>query len=150
MPEINVALLGYKFMGKAHSNAFRQVRRFFPDKLEPRMRVICGRDRAALEAAAKLFGWEEVETDWRKVMERKDIDVVDIATPGYMHHPMVMAAAKAGKHIICEKPLANTLADAKEMLRAVEKAGVKHMIMHNYRKIPADAFAKKLTAACEV
>jgi predicted dehydrogenase len=144
MSEVNVALIGYKFMGKAHSNAYRQVSHFFPVKLKPRLKVICGRDRAAAEAAAKQFGWEEVETDWRKVIERKDIDVVDISTPGNLHHEMGVAAARAGKHIICEKPLANTLADAKEMLRAVEKAGVKHMIMHNYRKIPAVAFAKKL------
>ena len=144
MAEINVALIGYKFMGKAHSNAYRQVSHFFPGKLTPRMKVICGRDRAGAESAAKQFGWDEVETDWRKVIARKDIDVVDISTPGNLHHEMGVAAAQAGKHIICEKPLANTLAEAKEMLRAVEKAGVKHMIMHNYRKIPAVAFAKKL------
>jgi predicted dehydrogenase len=144
MPEINIALLGYKFMGKAHSNAYRQVGHFFPGKLTPRMKVICGRDRAGAEAAAKQFGWDDVETDWRKVIERKDIDVVDISTPGNLHHEMGVAAAQAGKHIVCEKPLANTLAEAKDMLRAVEKAGVKHMIMHNYRKIPAVAFAKKL------
>ncbi len=144
MADINVALLGYKFMGKAHSNAYRQVRKFFPGKLVPRMKVICGRDRPALEAAAAQFGWEETETDWRRVVDRKDIDVVDVSTPGHLHHPMVLAAAEAGKHIICEKPLGNTLAEAKEMLRAVEKAGVKHLLMHNYRKIPAVAFARKL------
>jgi predicted dehydrogenase len=144
MTEINVALIGYKFMGKAHSNAYRQVIRFFPGKLMPRMKVICGRDRSATEAAARLFGWEEVETDWRKVIARKDIDVIDISTPGDLHHPMVLAAARAGKQIICEKPLGNALAEAEEMLRAVEKAGVKHMLMHNYRKIPAVAFARKL------
>jgi predicted dehydrogenase len=144
MPEINIALLGYKFMGKAHSNAYRQVSHFFPGKLTPRMKVICGRDRTGAEAAAKQFGWEEVETNWRKVVERKDIDVIDISTPGNLHHEMGIAAAQAGKHIICEKPLANTLAEAKDMLREVERAGVKHMIMHNYRKIPAVAFAKKL------
>lgn len=144
MPEINVALLGYKFMGKAHSNAYRQVGRFFPGKYQFRMKVLCGRDRKAVEEAARLFGWEEVETDWRKVMERKYIDVVDISTPGNLHYPMALAAAKAGKHIICEKPLGNTLAEAREMLKAVEKAGVKHMLMHNYRKIPAVAYAKKL------
>jgi predicted dehydrogenase len=144
MAAINVALLGYKFMGKAHSNAYRQLPHFFPCKLEPRMKVICGRDRAALEGAKEQFGWEEIETDWRKVVEREDIQVVDISTPGNLHHDMALAAAQAGKHIICEKPLANTLADAKAMLKAVEKAGVKHMLMHNYRKIPAVAFAKKL------
>ncbi|HUI43594.1 MAG TPA: Gfo/Idh/MocA family oxidoreductase [Terriglobia bacterium] len=144
MPEINVAILGYKFMGRAHSNAYRQVSRFFPGKLTPRLKVICGRDREAAEAAARQLGWEEVETDWRKVVARKDIDVVDISTPGHLHHEQALAAAAAGKHIICEKPLANTLSEAKEMLRAVQKAGVKHMLMHNYRKLPAVTFARKL------
>ncbi len=144
MSEINVALIGYKFMGKAHSNAYRQVRRFFPGKLEPRMKVICGRDREAAEAAARQFGWEEVETDWRRVVGRKDIDIIDISTPGNLHHPIAVAAAAAGKHIICEKPLANSLAEARDMVRAVERARVKHMIMHNYRKIPAVALARQL------
>jgi len=144
MAEINIALLGYKFMGKAHSNAFRQVRHFFPGNLEPRMKVICGRDEAVVAAAARQLGWEEYDTDWRRVVERKDINVVDVSTPGNRHAEMAIAAARAGKHIICEKPLANSLADAKAMLAAVEKAGVKHMIMHNYRKIPAVAFARKL------
>jgi predicted dehydrogenase len=144
MSEINVALIGYKFMGRAHSNAYRQVRRFFHGKLEPRMKVICGRDREAASAAARHYGWEEVETDWRRVVARKDIDIIDISTPGNLHHPIAVAAAAAGKHIICEKPLANSLAEAREMVRAVEKAGVKHMIMHNYRKIPAVAFARQL------
>jgi predicted dehydrogenase len=144
MTQINIALIGYKFMGKAHSNAYRQVRRFFPGKIEPVMKVICGRDPAGAEEAARKFGWEQFETDWRSVVERPDIDMVDISTPGNLHCSMALAAAAAGKHIICEKPLANSLADAKEMLRAVEKAGVKHMIMHNYRKIPAVALAKKL------
>lgn len=144
MPEINVALIGYKFMGKAHSNAYRQVSHFFPGKYQVRMKVLCGRDRESVEDAARLFGWEEVETDWRKVIERKDIDLVDISTPGNMHYPMVMAATRGRKNIICEKPLGNTLAEAKEMLKAVEKAGVKHMLMHNYRKIPAVAYAKQI------
>ena len=145
MTEINVALIGHRFMGKAHSNAYRQVRRFFPGELVPRMRVICGRAcTEELEATAAQFGWEESDCDWRRVIERDDIQVVDVSTPGYLHAPMVLAATQAGKHIICEKPLANTLADAKAMLKAVEKAGVKHMLMHNYRKIPAVAFAKKL------
>ncbi|HEV2493126.1 MAG TPA: Gfo/Idh/MocA family oxidoreductase [Terriglobia bacterium] len=144
MPEINVGLLGYKFMGKAHSNAYRQVSHFFPTQFTPRMKVICGRDRASAEAAAKQLGWEEVETDWRKVVERRDIDVIDIVTPGNVHCEQAIAAAAAGKHVICEKPLGNTLPEAQQMLRAVEKAGVKHMLMHNYRKIPAVVFAKKL------
>ena len=144
MPEINVAMLGYKFMGRAHSNAYRQVSHFFPGKLTPRLKVICGRDRDAAEAAARQLGWEEVETDWRKAVERKDIDVIDISTPGHLHHDQALAAAAAGKHIICEKPLANTLADSKDMLKAVQRAGVKHMLMHNYRKIPAVAFVRRM------
>jgi predicted dehydrogenase len=90
------------------------------------------------------LGWEESDCEWRRVIERKDIDIVDISTPGHLHHPMAIAAAEAGKHVICEKPLANTLAQAKEMLRAVEKAGVTHMVNFNYRRVPAVAFAKKL------
>jgi len=145
MKDINVAIIGHRFMGKAHSNAWRQVRRFFPGGLWPRMKVLCGKAcTEELEATAAQFGWEESDCDWRHVIARQDIKVVDIAAPGYLHATMAIAAAQAGKHVICEKPLANTLQDAKRMLRAVEKAGVKHMIMHNYRKIPAVAFAKKL------
>ena len=144
MAEVNIALIGYKFMGKAHSNAFRQVRRFFPGKLVPRLKVICGRDRAGLKAAAQQFGWEEIETDWEKVVRRRDIDVVDVSTPGHLHHSMVLAAARAKKHIICEKPLGNTLKEAREMLAAVKRAGVLHMLMFNYRRIPAIAYARKL------
>jgi predicted dehydrogenase len=147
MTEINVALIGHQFMGKAHSNAYRQVSKFFPGKLEPRLKVICGKaSKEELEATARQFGWEESDPDWRRVVERKDIDVVDISTPGFLHHPMAIAAAEAGKHLICEKPLANTLAEAKEMLRAVEKAGVKHYVNFNYRRVPAVALAKQLMA----
>lgn len=145
MAEINVALIGHRFMGKAHSNAYRQVRRFFPGKLVPRMKVLCGKAcTEELEATAAELGWEEFECDWRKVVERKDIEMVDISTPGNLHAPMAIAAAQAGKHVICEKPLANSLEEAKQMLRAVEKAGVMHMVNFNYRRIPAVAFAKKL------
>ncbi len=145
MPEINVALIGHRFMGKAHSNAYRQVRRFFPGKLVPRMKVLCGKAcTEELEATAAEYGWEESDCEWERVIARKDIDVVDISTPGNLHHPMALAAAQAGKHIICEKPLANTLAQAQEMLKAVEKAGVMHMVNFNYRRVPAVAFAKKL------
>jgi len=144
MPELNVAILGYKFMGRAHSNAYRQVRRFFPGKYQFRMKVLCGPENAPVEAAARQLGWEESATDWRKVVVRKDIDVIDVSTPNYLHYLNVMAAARAGKHIICEKPPGNDLKQAREMLKAVEKAGVKHMLMHNYRKVPAVALAKKM------
>jgi predicted dehydrogenase len=145
MSEMNVALIGHQFMGKAHSNAYRQVRSFFPGKLVPRMKVICGKaPQEELAAAARQFGWEEFDPDWRRVVERKDIEIVDISAPGYLHHDMAIAAAENGKHIICEKPLANTLAESQEMLRAVEKAGVKHYVNFSYRRAPAVAFAKKL------
>ena len=145
MAELNVALIGHQFMGKAHSNAYRQVGRFFETNLKFRMKVLCGKACSEeLEATARKFGWEESDCEWERVIDRKDIDVVDISTPGYLHHPMVIRAAKAGKHIICEKPLANTLAEAKEMLRAVEKAGVKHYVNYNYRRVPAIAYAKRL------
>jgi len=145
MTEVNIALIGHQFMGKAHSNAYRQVSRFFPGKYKPRMKVLCGKACSEeLQATAAQFGWEESECEWEKVIDRKDIDVVDISTPGYLHHPMALAAAAAGKHIICEKPLANTLPEAKEMLRAVQKAGVLHYVNYNYRRAPAVAYAKRL------
>lgn len=145
MTDVNVALLGHRFMGKAHSNAYRQVRKFFPGKLNPRMKVLVGKTMTPeLEETAKTLGWEEVDCDWQRVVNRDDIDIVDVSTPGYLHHPMVIEAAKAGKHIFCEKPLANTLTEAKEMLKAVEKAGVMHMVNFNYRRVPAVALAKKL------
>jgi predicted dehydrogenase len=145
MTELNVALIGHLFMGKAHSNAYRQVSRFFDTKLKFRMKVLCGKACTdELEATARKYGWEESDCEWERVVARPDIDIVDISTPGYLHHPIALRAAQAGKHIICEKPLANTLAEAKEMLRAVEKAGVKHYVNYCYRRVPAVAFAKRL------
>jgi predicted dehydrogenase len=144
--EVNVALIGYAFMGKAHSNAYRQVSRFLSPRLTPRLKVLCGRTRAKVDAAARTFGWEQTATDWRQVIERRDIDIVDISTPGDCHAEMAIAAARAGKVVICEKPLANTVKDAERMLAAVEKAGVAHMICHNYRKAPAVLLAKSLIA----
>ena len=108
MSEINIALIGYKFMGKAHSHAYSTVAHFFPGCPQPRMRVICGRDRAGAEAMAARFGWESVETNWERVLERKDVDAVDISTPGYLHKRIAVAAAQAGKHVLCEKPLGNS------------------------------------------
>ena len=144
MRTVNVALIGYAFMGKAHSNAYRQVTPFFSPKLTPRMKVICGRHQANVEQAARSYGWEEAATDWEEVVNRKDIDIVDVCTPGDLHAPIATAAARAGKVVFCEKPLANTVAEAQRMLTAVEKAGVLHMICHNYRRAPAVMFAKQL------
>jgi len=141
---IGIAILGCGFMGKAHSNAFRQVRRFFPGKLQPRMRVMCGTQEAKAKEAADRLGWEESDTDWRRVVERKDIEIVDICTPNHLHAEQIAAAAAAGKHIICEKPLATSLAEARAAARAVDSAGVKHMIMFNYRRVPAVAYARNM------
>ena len=144
MAHVNVALIGYAFMGRAHSNAWRQVGRFFTPKLTPRLKVICGRSRKNVEAAAAQLGWEEAATDWHHVVTRKDIDIVDISTPGESHAEIAIAAARAGKVVFCEKPLANTVEQAEQMLAAVESAGVVHMICHNYRRVPAVMLARQI------
>jgi predicted dehydrogenase len=141
---LNVALIGYKFMGKAHSQAWRTVGRFFDLPLDPVMKVVCGRDADAVGQFAQRWGWEQSTTNWHDAVSRKDVDVVDISTPGYTHRDIAVAAAEAGKHVWCEKPLTFTLAEAKEMLAAVKKAGVKHAVNFNYRRCPAVALAKKM------
>lgn len=143
--EIRIGMVGYKFMGRAHSNAYRQVARFFPDvPLEPVLKCLSGRDEAAVAEAAQRLGWECYDTDWRRLVARPDIDLVDISGPGNIHRDVAVAAARAGKHILCEKPLANSLAEAREMLAAVRAAGVKHMVGFNYRRVPAIALARRL------
>jgi predicted dehydrogenase len=137
-------------MGKAHSNAYRQVRAFFEPRLDPVMKVICGRDANATRAAADKYGWQEAATDWREVVARPDIDLVDICTPGDTHHEIAIAAAEAGKTVFCEKPLANTVAEAEAMLAAVQRHGVVHMVCHNYRRVPAIVLAKRLIDAGEI
>ncbi|MBA3947127.1 MAG: Gfo/Idh/MocA family oxidoreductase [Herpetosiphonaceae bacterium] len=146
MPQtINVGLVGYKFMGKAHSNGYRQVASFFPEvALRPVMKVLCGRDAAAVQAAAEQFGWQEIETDWHKLVARPDLGLIDVSTPGDSHAEIAIAAAEHGKHVFCEKPLANTLQEAKAMLQAVQKAGVVGMVNFNYRRVPAIQLAKQL------
>lgn len=142
---VNVALIGYKFMGKSHSNAYRQVAHFFPELgVSAVMKVLVGRSASGVAAAASQFGWQETATDWRAVVARKDIDVVDIVTPGDSHAEIAIAAAQAGKHVFCEKPLANTVQEAESMTAAVEKAGVRNMVAFNYRRVPAIAFARQL------
>lgn len=142
--QLNVALIGYKFMGKAHSQAWRTVGRFFDLAAEPVMKIVCGRDAKAVDEFAKRWGWESSSADWRQAIGRKDVDLVDISTPGNTHAEIAIAAAEAGKHIWCEKPLTFTVAEAKQMLAAVRKAGVKHMVNFNYRKCPAVSLAKKM------
>lgn len=141
---VNVALIGYAFMGRAHSNAYRQVAPFFNPSVQPCRKVICGRNEENVRKARIRYGWEEHASDWRAVVERKDIDIVDICTPGASHFPIAVAAARAGKIVVCEKPLANCLSEAEQMLEAVTEAGVLHMICHNYRKVPAVTLAREL------
>ena len=141
---VRVGMIGYSFMGKVHSNAYRSVPFFFNLEAEPILQAICGRNEKNVEEQSKKLGWKSYETDWKQLIKRDDIDLIDISTPNNTHYEIVLAAAKAGKHIICEKPLANTLGEAKEMLKAVNDAGVIHMISHNYRFSPAVQFAKKL------
>ncbi len=142
---LSVGMVGYKFMGKAHSNAYRQVARFFPDlETVPVMKALCGRDEAGVRKAAETFGWQGYETDWRRLVARDDIDIIDIGAPGNLHAEIAVAAARAGKHVFCEKPLGNSAEEARRMLDAVEDAGVQSMVWFNYRANPAVAFAKKL------
>lgn len=144
MEQIRVGMIGYKFMGKAHSHAYRDIPMFFPDVAQPVMQAICGRDPEGVSQAAKQFGWQDYVTDWRALIERDDIDLIDINAPSDMHKEIALAAAKAGKHLLCEKPLALTLQDSREMLAAAEAAGVKHMVGFNYRFAPAVQLARKL------
>ena len=144
---LRIAMIGYAFMGRAHSQAWRNAHRFFDLPVTPEMRVLCGRDPAATEAAAQRLGWAEWVTDWRDVIERDDVDVIDICTPGSSHAPIALAALAAGKHVLCEKPLANTLDEASSMAEAAEQAagrGVLSMVGFNYRRTPALAFARQL------
>jgi len=142
--ELGIGLVGYKFMGLAHSNAWMKVDKFFDLPAKPVMRAVCGRTQPDVGRFAKKWGWESVETDWRKLIERDDIDIIDITTPNNAHFDIAIAAAKAGKHVLCEKPLAMTVAEARKMVQAVKKNKVKHLIWHNYRKVPAVAFAREL------
>jgi len=138
-------MVGYKFMGKAHSNAYRALPMFFPDAAsKPIMKVICGRDPVQLEQARTQFGWEQSVTDWRELVTRDDVDLIDINAPSDAHKEIALAAAANGKHIFCEKPLALSLKDSREMLEAAESAGVTHMVGFNYRFAPAVQLAKKL------
>lgn len=144
MKKLNIAIIGYKFMGKAHSNAWRQASRFFDLPMEPVLKVACGRNEKQANDFAKKWGWEEVETDWRKVVARPDIDVIDISLPQHLHYEVAIAAAENGKHIFCEKPMCFTLAQAREMVAVAESNNIVHYLNHNYRRTPAIMLAKQL------
>jgi len=141
---LNVGLIGCGFMGRTHSNAYRKVYSFFKPELKPALKAICDVSADKAKAFADTWGYESVETDWKKLLARKDIDIVDICTPNNTHREIAMAAAAAGKMIICEKPLAMNTAEGQEMVDAVEKAGVPNLVSFNYRRVPAVTLAKKL------
>lgn len=146
---LGVAMIGYSFMGAAHSHAWRTAPRFFDLPLSPAMNVLSGRNGQAAQKAASKLGWTDVETDWRAVLRRDDVDLVDICTPGNTHAEIAIAALEAGKHVLCEKPLANTLADAEAMAAAAESAaeqGILAMVGFTYRRVPAIQLARKLIA----
>src|SRR5213079_2324011 len=147
---LSVALIGTKFMGRTHSSAWRQTPRFFDLPADIRMAAICGRDRAGTSRAAKILGWEKAVIDWKAIIADPEIDIIDICTPNDSHAEIAIAAAKAGKAILCEKPLARNVAEAEKMLRAVNQARVINMICHNYRRIPAIALAKQMIERGEI
>jgi len=153
MEKVRVAMIGYGFMGKVHSHAWRTMNHFFPEAPKVEMSVICGRSAEALESARIQFGWNEAEVDWKKVIARSDIDIIDICTAGDSHEEIAVAALKSGKHVICEKPLANNGAEAKLMAEAAiaaSKNGVKSMVAFNYRRVPALALAKEFIEAGKI
>jgi predicted dehydrogenase len=141
---LNVGMIGYGFMGKAHSNAYAKVNHFFDLQYRPILKAICARSADKAKAFAETWGYESVETDWRKLIERADIDVIDICTPNNTHAEIALAAAKAGKMILCEKPLSMTGPEGLKMVEAVEKAKVPNMVWYNYRRVPAVMLAKQL------
>ncbi|KAB2660798.1 MAG: Gfo/Idh/MocA family oxidoreductase [Verrucomicrobia bacterium] len=141
---LRIGLVGYGFMGRTHSNAFRKVGNFFDLEYEPVLQAICARDAAKAQAFADNWGYQSIETDWRKLVERKDIDLIDIGSPNNTHAEIAIAAAKAGKMILCEKPLSMDGKEGAKMVKAIEKAGVANMVWYNYRRVPAVALAKQL------
>ncbi len=146
---LGVAVVGYSFMGKAHSNAWRNVGAFFPDTPAVTQRVLVGRDSAGVKTAASQFGWAEAETDWRAAITRDDVDIVDICTPGDTHAEIAIAALEAGKHVLVEKPVANSVAEAERMVAAADAArerGRRTMVGFNYRRVPALELARRLIA----
>jgi predicted dehydrogenase len=143
---LNIAVIGCGFMGRAHSNAWSQVTHFFPREHKPVLKVCCARpeEKDKLEKFCQMWGYQSMELDWKKVIERKDVDLIDVCVPNNMHRDIVIAAAQAGKMVVCEKPLAMTTAEGEEMVAAVEKAGVANMVSFNYRRVPAISLAKQI------
>ncbi|SHN80564.1 Predicted dehydrogenase [Geodermatophilus obscurus] len=148
-PTLGVGLIGYAFMGAAHSQAWRTAPHFFDLPLRPELTVLAGRDAVRVADAAGRLGWTSTETDWRRVLERDDVDLVDVCTPGDTHAEIAIAALEAGKHVLCEKPLANTVAEAEAMAETAARAaerGVRSMVGFTYRRVPAIGLARQLVA----
>jgi predicted dehydrogenase len=148
-PTLGIGMVGYAFMGVAHSQAWRNAPSFFDLPVTPRLAVVGGRNRHAAAAVAARFGWHDVETEWRALIARDDVDLVDVCTPGNTHAEIAIAALEAGKHVLCEKPLANTVDEAEAMTAAAEAAranGVRSMVGFTYRRVPAIGLARKLVA----
>src|SRR6202789_1222563 len=139
---LNVGLIGYGLMGRAHSNAFLQAPRFFDLQYRPVLKAVCARNAERAKGFAENWGYQSIETDWRAMIARKDIDVIDIASPNDTHAEIAIAAAKAGKMVLCEKPLGRTAQEAMSMVKAVEKASVPNMVWYNYRRVPAVVLLK--------
>lgn len=144
MKTLNIGMVGYGFMGRAHSNAYRKVSQFFPVAYKPVLKGVAARSADELEKFAGNWGWESTETDWRRLVSRKDIDAIDICSPNSTHAEIALRAAAEGKMVLCEKPLAMNAAEAKRMTEAVEKAGVPNMVWFNYRRVPAITLAKQI------
>jgi len=144
MKQLRIGLIGYGFMGRAHSNAYRKVNNFFDLEYQPVLKAICARNADNAAAFARKWGYESVQTDWRQLIERDDIDAIDICTPNNSHAEIAIAAAKAGKMILCEKPLSMDGPEGMKMVKAVEKAKVPNMVWYNYRRVPAVTLAKRL------
>src|SRR5476649_818390 len=144
MKKLNIGMVGYGFMGRTHSNAFRSAGNFFDLPYEPVLRTICARNKERANAFAAQWGYQSSVTDWRALVDSKDIDLIDIASPNDTHAEIAIAAAKAGKMVMCEKPLGRNAAESEAMVNAVEAAGVPNMVWYNYRRVPAVTLAKQL------
>jgi predicted dehydrogenase len=142
--ELRIGMIGYGFMGRTHSNAYNRVSNFFDLEYKPVLKAACARNAENVQAFADRWGYESIETDWRKLIARDDIDAIDICVPNNLHKEMAIACAEAGKMILCEKPLAMNVAEGEEMCMAVEKAGVANTVWYNYRRVPAVTLAKQL------
>lgn len=142
--DLNIGMIGYGFMGKAHTNAYVTANKFFDLEYQPVLKAICARDRDKAQQFADNWGYQSVETDWKQLIARNDIDAIDICVPNNLHREIAIAAAEAGKMILCEKPIAMNVAEGEEMCEAVEKANVANMVWYNYRRVPAVTHARNI------